>query len=234
MIKAIAIDDEPVALDIIKSHAEKVPFLQLEASFISATKALNYIKANTVDLIFLDISMPDVSGLAFAEMARHTAQIIFTTAYAEHALKGFELEATDYLLKPINFDRFFKACRLAEGRRTCNKPEEAEKTIFVKDGYNWVQIKLSEILFVQAQDNYVSICEKNKSTLTRMTLNDLEEKLPKGEFLRVHKSYIIAIARVQKIKKDQIIIEQFKIPLSRSFRAVLLEVCTKYPSLNNS
>lgn len=227
MIKAIAIDDEPVALDIIKAHVEKVPFIQLEASFISAAKALSYLSRNAVGLVFLDISMPDVSGLEFAEMARHKAQIIFTTAFSEHALKGFELEATDYLLKPINFDRFYKACLLAETRETSNSTVEAEKTMFVKDGHNWVQIKLSEILYVQAQDNYVNICEKNRSTLTRMTLSELEKKLPEQDFLRVHKSYVIALAKIEKIEKDRIMIERVKIPLSRLYREVLLKVCTK-------
>jgi two-component system LytT family response regulator len=227
MIRAIAIDDEPVALDIITAHARKVPFVQLEASFISATSALNYIKENPIDLIFLDISMPDVSGLEFAVMVPHKVQIIFTTAYPEHALKGFELAATDYLLKPVNFTRFLKACQLAEARDTSNTKDEAEKTIFVKDGHNWVQIKLSEILYIQAQDNYVSICENNKSTLTRMTLNEVEQKLPEKDFVKVHKSYIIAVARIEKIVKDQIIVNGLKIPISKSYKNILLEACTK-------
>ena len=227
MIKAIAIDDEPVALDVIKAHAGKVPFIQLEDSFISATKALEHIRANPVDLIFLDISMPDLSGLEFAEMVPHPAQIIFTTAYSEHALKGFELEATDYLLKPINFDRFFKACQLAQTRYNSNTKDHVKKTFFVKDGHNWVQIKLSEVLYIQAQDNYVSICEKSKSTLTRMTLNELQQKLPENDFLRVHKSYVVALSKVEKIENYQIIIERIRIPLSKSYRDTLLKVCNK-------
>ena len=227
MIKAIAIDDEPVALDIIKAHVEKVPFIQLESYFISATKALSYINRNAIDLVFLDINMPDVSGLEFAEVAQHKVQIIFTTAYSEHALKGFELAATDYLLKPINFNRFYKACLLAEDRRTLNYTDQAEKTIFVKDGHSWVQIRLSEILYAQAQDNYVDIHEKNKRTLTRMTLNELERKLPEQDFLRIHKSYIIAINKIEKVEKNHILIEGVRIPLSRLYREGLLKYCTK-------
>lgn len=129
MIKAIAIDDEPVALDIIRNHAEKIPSVNLCATFLSASEAFNYIKSNHVDVVFADISMPGLSGLEFAGMVKHRVQVVFTTAYPEHALKGFELAATDYLLKPINFSRFLQATQLAESRM---QPPRLPKTCLLK------------------------------------------------------------------------------------------------------
>jgi two-component system, LytTR family, response regulator len=228
MIKAIAIDDEPVALEIIKSHAEKVPFLELDANFISATDAFNYIKVNPVDLVFADISMPGLSGLEFAEMIKGQAQVVFTTAYSEHALKGFELAATDYLLKPINFGRFLQACQLAESRVQSGNIKAGEpKTFFVKDGYNWVPIKLDELLYIRGEDNYASLFVRDKRVLTRMTLTELQNKLPPNQFLRIHKSYIVSLCKIEKIEKHQVTILEAKIPLSIVSADSLLQIINK-------
>lgn len=225
MINAIAVDDEPVALDIIKTHAEKVPFINLMGTFLSAMDALAYIKKEPIDVVFLDISMPDISGLEFAEMVKHQTQIIFTTAYPEHALKGFELAATDYLLKPINFARFLQACQLAEGRVKPSTTNQTEReSLFVKDGHNWIQIKFNDILYIQGEDNYVSIFEKDQRTLTRMTLTELQNKLPADQFLRVHKSYIVATAKIEKAERHQVTINSVHIPVSKIYRDVLLQM----------
>jgi DNA-binding LytR/AlgR family response regulator len=230
MINAIAIDDEPIALDIIRAHAEKVSFIQLKETFLSATEAFAYLKKESVDLVFLDIHMPDISGLEFAERIRSKAQIIFTTAYEEHALKGFELAATDYLLKPISFNRFLQACELADSRvqlPPVNDMTEPGKSLFVKDGHNWMQIKLNDLLYAQGQDNYVSIFENDKRVLTRMTLTELQNKLPADKFLRIHKSYIIAISKIEKIERHQVIIKGNKIPLSKASRDMVLQMLNK-------
>ncbi len=220
MINAIAIDDEPVALDIIAAHAQKIPGLNLQATFSSATEALAYFDTNTVNLIFLDINMPGLTGLEFAEIVRDRALIIFTTAYAEHALKGFDLAATDYLLKPINFTRFLQAYRQAELRlrQPDIKPAAYVETLLVKDGNNWVQIPVSGILYIEAEDNYVSIVENNKRTLTRITLIELQRKLPQHGFVRIHKSFIVPLSKIDKIERHQVIINSLRIPLSRSYR----------------
>lgn len=228
MIKAIAIDDELVALEIIKNHAGKVPFVTLEATFLSAAAAFNYIKINTVDLVFVDISMPGISGLEFAEMIKHKAQVVFTTAYPEHALKGFELAATDYLLKPINFSRFLKACQLAESRvPSANINEAQSETFFVKDAHNWLSIKLDELLYIRGEDNYASLFIKDKRILTRMTLTELQNKLPANRFLRIHKSYIISLSKIEKIEKHQVTIAEAKIPLSMVSADSLLQMVRK-------
>ncbi|MFD0793399.1 LytR/AlgR family response regulator transcription factor [Mucilaginibacter litoreus] len=220
MINAIAIDDEPVALDIIAAHAQKIPGLNLQAAFSSATEALTYFDTNTVDLIFLDINIPGLTGLEFAEIVRDRAQIIFTTAYADHALKGFDLAATDYLLKPINFTRFLQAYKQSELRlrQPDSKPAAYVETLLIKDGSIWVQIPLSGILYIEAEDNYVSIVENNKRTLTRITLNELQQKLPQGGFLRIHKSFIVPLSKIEKIERHQVTISSMRIPLSRSYR----------------
>ncbi|MES2829352.1 MAG: LytTR family DNA-binding domain-containing protein [Bacteroidota bacterium] len=224
MIKAIAIDDEPVALDIINVHAQKVPYLKLNKLFLSATDALAYLSSTTIDLIFLDINMPDISGLEFVNLIRSKPQVIFTTAHVEHALKGFDLAATDYLLKPINFNRFLQACQLANDRKQqpTNANKAYDESLFVKDGHNWVQIIFDDILYIKAEDNYISIVEQNKYTLTRMKLSDIQNKLPSNHFLKIHKSYIISIPKIIKVENHQVIIANTKIPLSRSCREELL------------
>jgi len=225
MIKAIAVDDEPVALDIIKNHADKVPFLKLEATFLSASEALVYIQINIVDLVFLDISMPGLSGLEFAALVKHNTQVVFTTAYPEHALKGFELAATDYLLKPISFSRFLQACQLAETRVQSENVNVAETgIIFVKDGHNWLPVKLDELLYIRGEDNYVSLHLKDKRILTRTTLSELQKKLPEKQFLRIHKSYIISLSKIEKIEKHQVTIAETKVPLSMLTADSLLQL----------
>lgn len=225
MIRAIAIDDEPVALDIISMHAQKIHYLQLDGMFLSATDAMDFLDSAPIDLVFLDINMPDISGLEFAGLTKYKTQVIFTTAHAEHALKGFDLAATDYLLKPINFSRFSQACQLAHNRKQqMFFPHNTyEKSLFVKDGYNWVQIILTDILYIQGQDNYVCIAEQDKKTLTRMTLSEIQNRLPSDQFLRIHKSYMVSLPKIIKVENHQVVIKGTKIPLSRSYREELLK-----------
>lgn len=224
MIKTIAVDDEPIALDIIRNHCERIPFVQLVDTFLSASDAFHYMKSNTVDLVFMDISMPGLSGLELAEMVKNWVQIIFVTAHPEYALNGFELAATDYLLKPINYNRFLKACQLAETRKITGelKPAKSE-VLFVKDGFNWIPVRLNQLLYIQSEDNYANLFLNDKSILTRMTLTDLQKKLPDNQFLRIHKSFIIALSKIEKIEKHQVTIADVKIPLSMISADTLLK-----------
>lgn len=229
MIKAIAIDDEPIALDVIKNHAEKTDFINIVAFFSSATEAYSFLQRNTdIRLVFMDINMPDVSGLELAEHIKPPTQIIFTTAYPEHAVKGFELAATDYLLKPIDLDRFFKACKLAETRLNAGiSTIEKESNLFVKDGYNWVKINFDDLLYAEANDNYVSLFEAQKRTLTRMTLSKLLTKLPKEKFIQVHKSFVVSLSKINRVEKQHLIVAGVKIPVSNSFKEAVLQVLNK-------
>lgn len=223
MINAIAIDDEPIALDVLKTHAAKIPFLDLKANFLSTTEAMAYLQQNKIDLILLDIRMPDLTGIEFAALVPKPVHIVFTTAYPEYAVKGFDLAATDYLLKPVSLSRLLQACTLVNERIATDKKQTEAQSLFVKDGYNLVKIDPLKITYVEAGDNYLSIYEGEKRTLTRMTLTELLAKLPGEAFQKVHKSYIVAIDKIEKIERGQVLVGGVKIPVSVSFRDDLME-----------
>ncbi|MES2111587.1 MAG: LytTR family DNA-binding domain-containing protein [Bacteroidota bacterium] len=223
MINAIAIDDEPIALDVIKTHAANIPFVDLKATFLSATEALAWLQKNKIDLVFLDIRMPDLTGIEFASLVPKSVHIVFTTAYPEYAVKGFDLAATDYLLKPVSLSRLLQACTLVNERiQIENKQPDGSQNMFVKDGYNLVKINVPEITYIEAGDNYLSIYEGEKRTLSRMTLTEMLDKLPLGAFQKVHKSYIVAINKIEKIERGRLLIGGVKIPVSANLKGGLM------------
>ncbi|HMR19005.1 MAG TPA: LytTR family DNA-binding domain-containing protein [Sphingobacterium sp.] len=221
MIKAIAIDDEPIALDIVSMYAEKTPFLNLEAVFVNAFDAIDYLNKNDIDLLFLDIKMPDISGIDFYNSLARKPLLIFTTAYPEHAVTGFELEAIDYLLKPFAFPRFLKACNKAF-EITQNKTESPTH-IFVKDSFDTVRILLDDIRFVEATGNYVRYILSDREILTRATVRETLELLPGQLFLQVHRSFIVNCNHVEKIERHQLKIATYTIPVSTSYLAEVRE-----------
>jgi DNA-binding LytR/AlgR family response regulator len=221
MISSIAIDDEPIALDIIRSHASKLSFLSLKATFFSPVKAMEYLQQEPVDLIFLDINMPDISGIELSKIINKRFGIIFTTAHADYAIQAFELAAIDYLLKPISLDRFLSACMRAQEQLSTSSSEK-EKAVFIKDGYEWVKVNLADLLYIEASDNYVIFHETKRKTTTRMTLAEAEEKLPADIFMRVHKSFLVNFAHIEKIHSEQVIVNSKAIPVSASYRKELL------------
>ncbi|QCR22040.1 LytTR family DNA-binding domain-containing protein [Pontibacter sp. SGAir0037] len=225
-ISCIAIDDEPIALKVIQSHALKVPFLELENVFVSAAEALNYIQQQKVNLIFLDINMPDITGIEFAKLVPPQTKVIFTTAYPDYAVEGFELAATDYILKPISFARFLKACTRVQEQISAGLTDSlnpGEEFLFVKDGFSMVRINLENLLYVKADDNYLTFQESQQRTVARMTMTDAVEKLVNKSFLRVHKSYIISLSKIEKIERHQVIVAGNAIPLSTMYRDDLLQ-----------
>src|SRR6476620_7051376 len=192
-MKAIAIDDEPIALEIIKSHAAKVPFLDLAAIFTDAFKSLDYLQRESVDLIFLDIKMHDISGIDFFKSLYRKPLVIFTTAYSEHAVTSFELDAVDYLLKPFSLSRFIKGCNKAFELYNFRNLAEPADHLYVKTGYEQVKVLYDEILYLEAAGNYVTFVLKNRSILSRSTLSEAASLLPADKFVRVHRSYIVAV-----------------------------------------
>jgi DNA-binding LytR/AlgR family response regulator len=220
MLNAIAIDDEPAALDVLQRYASKVPFLNLNHTFVGTTNALAYLHTQRVDLLFLDIHMPDLSGTDFARMvAPLQKSIIFTTAYADYAVEGFTLQALDYLLKPIEFGRFVQACNRAYAQVMPQR--EGASSIFVKDGYDWVRVNLADVLYIQSDTNLLIIHEHNRQVITRMTIADMLATLPADEFIRVHRSYIVALKAIRKIERHQLTVDHVTIPLAGSYRDTL-------------
>lgn len=225
-IRCIFVDDEPMGLSVLQSHAAKVPQLKVLASFASATQALTYLQTQPVELLFVDIQMPDLSGLEMVRIIEAPVNIIFTTAYPQYAVEGFDLAAIDYLLKPISFSRFLQACNRAADKIAIPplpRPP-ANNYLFVKAGYDWVRIDLNSLLYIKADDNYLTFYEADRRTLSRMKLSEVIEKLSVKTFVRIHKSYIISLAKIDKIERHQVILAGHILPLSVTFRDGLLSL----------
>lgn len=216
-MKAIAIDDEPIALDIIRSHAARVPFLDLKATFTDAFKALEYLQKENIDLIFLDIKMPDISGLEFFNSLAKKPMVIFTTAYSEHAVASFELDAVDYLLKPFSLSRFIKGCNKAFELYNFRNASPAPDFIYVKTGYEQVKLLFDDILYLEAAGNYVSFVLKAKTVLSRLTFTEAEDLLPSAAFIRIHRSYIVALNKIDKLERHQVTIGKTTLPVGEAY-----------------
>ncbi|AKD05746.1 LytTR family DNA-binding domain-containing protein [Pontibacter korlensis] len=217
-MRAIAIDDEPMALEVVRSHAAKVPFLELVACFTDAFKAMEYLQNEPIDLLFLDIKMPDISGLEFVTSLQKKPMVVFTTAYSEHAVTSFELDAIDYLLKPFSLPRFIKACNKAhELSQLRGTSAPAKDYVFLKTGYEQVKVYYEEILYLEAAGNYVTFVLEDKKLLTRMTVSEATDTLPADKFVRVHRSYIVAKNRIDKIERHQVTIKENEVPVGASY-----------------
>jgi two-component system, LytTR family, response regulator len=216
-MKAIAIDDEPIALDIIKSHASKVPFLDLKATFTDAFNALEYLQKESIDLIFLDIKMPDISGIDFYNSLSKKPLVIFTTAYSEHAVTSFEMDAVDYLLKPFSLSRFIKGCNKAYELYNFRNAAETSDHIYIKTGYEQIKVMYDEILYLEASGNYVTFVLKDKNILSRSTFLEVVNLLPADKFVRIHRSYIVAINKIDKAERQQVTINNTQVPIGEAY-----------------
>lgn len=221
MISAIAIDDESYALEVIKSHASKVPFLELKATFTDAVQGLEYLKSEPVQLVFLDINMPDISGIDLAALLPKETLVVFTTAYSDFAVKGFELDALDYLLKPFNLSRFLKACQKAQEWIDL-QPKNEPAFVFVKTGEGQIRVDFADLLYCEATGNYVSFQLPEQKILTRMTLSEAEKLLP-SYFIRTHRSFLANINRIIKAERHQLHLGGFRVPISSSYLDSVLE-----------
>src|SRR5436190_19925657 len=199
MISCIAIDDEPLALDIIQSFCSQVPFLKLEKTFTDTTEAAKFLRKFPVDLLFLDIQMPDINGIDFYKQHGHNKMVIFSTAFSEYAVEGFNVNAIDYLLKPVEPSRFLQAARKAKEfyDYTHSSADEQHRALFVRSEYSLVKIPFSEILYIETLDDYIRIHMLGKKpVLTKMNLKNVMSKLDPKEFVRVHRSYIIPLSSI--------------------------------------
>lgn len=227
-INCIAIDDEPLALDIIKDYAKRVPFLNLMATFDNAVDCMSYLKSNNVDLMFLDIQMEELTGIQLLSALKEKPQVIFTTAYDQFALKGYELDVLDYLLKPISFERFLKSADKAYDKLMA-KPEgkpvvteiTPQKTIdycFVKSEFHLEKVNFSEVLYIEGMGDYLMIHTPTRKIMTLQSFKKAEETFPSENFCRVHKSYIVAIDKIESIERNRIKIGNMLIPVSDSYK----------------
>lgn len=228
MIKAIAVDDEPLALELIETFCKQFEFLQFEKSFSKTGVALQYLEKNTVDLLFLDINMPAMSGIDFYKSLQHKPMLIFTTSYSEYALESYELDTIDYLLKPFTLSRFEKAVSKAnEMYNMVHNATVAEQSryLMLKVDYGVVKVVLTDILFIEGLDNYLKIHLQNQSpVVVRLTMKALMEKLNEKEFVRVHRSYIVPFNRIESYKQKVITIGAEEIPVGKNYEEDLKAV----------
>lgn len=216
MVTCIIIEDEPLAIKKLVNYIDKLPTLHLLKTFHSAISAIGYLKENAIDLIFLDIEMKELTGIQFLESVHTKSKVIITTAYEQYAIKGFELQVCDYLLKPIAFERFVKACDNAV-QSLSNQVAGEHRTIFVKTAYRLEGINTADILYIEGMGDYKRIITTQKKIMTLETFKDLLVKLPPTIFYRVHNSYIVSLNKIETIERNRITINGQLIPISDSF-----------------
>lgn len=226
MIRCLVVDDEPLALDILEDYISKVPFLTLVKTTTSAIEGLSLVQSDAIDLVFLDVQMPELTGIQFLKIINGKCDVILTTAYSQYALDGYELDVVDYLLKPIAFDRFYKAAQKVL-QNTSTIPAVSPGVspavnnrgfIFVKTEHKIQKIYLDDILYIEGLKDYISIFTKTERIITLQNMKKMEESLPAKSFIRVHKSYIIALGKIESIERSRIQIGEKTIPIGDTYR----------------
>ncbi|MFM2386548.1 MAG: hypothetical protein RL660_1305 [Bacteroidota bacterium] len=229
-MRAIAIDDEPLALRVVESYCRKVAFIELLQTFTKPSEAQQFLDKNEIDLIFLDIEMPNVLGTDFYNSLTHKPLVIFTTAYSEYAVAGFNLNAVDYLLKPFNFDRFAQAAEKAQNMAKVAAPVDNDKNnyIYVKSDYSLIKIAVDQIEYLEGLDDYLKIhLGDKKPVVTRMTMKSMTELLRPYMFIRIHRSYIVPSGKIERIKNKQVQIGEVMLPISKSYEDEVMQIFTK-------
>jgi two-component system LytT family response regulator len=219
----IIIEDEPLALKRTSDFVNKIPFLNLIDTFDNAINGLFYLKSNKVDLLFLDINMDELSGIELLESSKIDSQVIITTAYQEYALKGYELNVTDYLLKPFTFDRFLKAVTKAQENLANRNTDSQPDFIFVKTEYRLEKIMLNEIVYIEGMRDYRRIHTVNKRVMTLQNFSEFEKLIPSSIVCRVHKSYMVALNKIVSIERNRIKIADQLIPISETYKEVFYQ-----------
>jgi DNA-binding LytR/AlgR family response regulator len=238
MLRCIAVDDEPLALELLEDNISKIPFLQLVGSCSNAMEAMKILQEETVNLIFLDIQMPGLTGLQFIESMVQKPMVILITAYEKHAVEAFGLSVIDYLVKPVAFDRFVKACNKAlelHQLRVKNKGTEqpnAPEYFFVNVDYSLLKVVYADITYIEGLKDYIKIHLQNSSRpiVTRMSMKLIEEQLPQSTFIRVHKSYIISLFHVTAVKKTSVFIGTLELPISDNYRDSIALITGRFSS----
>lgn len=229
-IACLIVDDEPVARDILENHLSKIDTINIVRSCKNALEAFEAINTEKIDLIFLDINMPGISGLSFAKSINKNIKVIFTTAYREYAVDGFDLQAVDYLLKPISFERLVQAINKYRNEHITVSQDNIEEILHEKNAYFFVRsdrkmikINFDEITYIESLSDYLKIHIGEKTVVTRETITSVEVKLPQKDFIRIHRSYIISIAHVSAFTNEYIEVNKMQLPISRSYKKDVLE-----------
>jgi DNA-binding LytR/AlgR family response regulator len=226
MLRCLAIDDEPLALELLEDNIRQVPYLKLEGTCSNALEALKFLQEQTVDLIFLDIQMPGLTGLQFIQSLTNRPMIILITAYEKFALEGFNLDVVDYLVKPVPLDRFIKACNKAWElfnlrSKKAESPSSSEpEFLFVNVEYSLVKVEFADIQWIEGLKDYIRIYLKSSSKpiITRMSMKAIEEELPLSKFIRVHKSFIVSVSAITSVRKNSIFIGAEEIPVGENYK----------------
>jgi len=225
-ISCIAIDDEPLAVKKISAYIQKTSFLELVAECRSAFEAMEILNNRAIQLLFIDINMPDLSGLEFVKSLTDKPYIVFTTAYSEYAVEGFQVDAADYLLKPVNYSSFLKAANKVKNLIDLNTNSQKESIratashLFVKSDYKLIRIELDDIRYIESQHEYIKIhLVNNKPVMTQLSMKSIEEQLPSDRFMRVHRSFIVNLKRVSVVERNRIVFDgKVYIPVSEQYK----------------
>jgi DNA-binding LytR/AlgR family response regulator len=226
-LSCIIVDDEPVARKILHEFVDHVPFMDLQGKFENATKTEAFLKNNDVDIIFLDIEMPKVSGLQFLQKMHIESMVILTTAFPQYALEGYELDIVDYLLKPFAFNRFLKAVQKAKDyheMKTRTTGGLQSSYIFIKSDKRIEKIELNDILYAESVGNYVSVYTENKKIIAYLTMKSLEAQLPADEFIKIHQSYLVNCSKIDAIEGNEIKMGSKSLPISRNYREMVMKI----------
>ncbi|MCU0467296.1 MAG: LytTR family DNA-binding domain-containing protein [Arcicella sp.] len=241
----IIVEDEPLARSLLENYIQKVPYLTLLHAFSDPLKALEFLRENTIDILFSDIQMPEITGITLLKILQKKPLIILTTAYSEYAIEGYELDVLDYLLKPITFERFLKSVEKASLRLnnpiTTNLPEKSspevttvvnisegvQPFIFVKDGTKLVKVKLNDIMYIEGLKDYVSIFTPQQKIVSLQTLKSLESQLPDNQFVRIHNSYIVSLEWIEAIQREKVQIGKVFLPISDTYRKAFKDFIDK-------
>lgn len=234
-IKCIIVDDEPLAIEIVESYVNRIDQLQLQATFRNAVQAFAYLQQHTVDLIFLDIQMPKLSGIDFLKTLKNPPKVIFTTAYRDYAIDGFDLEVIDYLLKPIPFERFLKAVAKVMHQQSAPVPtapaKKAESSgddyVYFKVDKKMIKTKMAAVLYIESIKDYVKVRTDEKEIITQQKISYLEESLPSQQFLRIHRSFIVNIDKIDAYSATDVEIGKHSIPIGRNYKNDVMKVLAK-------
>lgn len=232
-MKCIIVDDEPLAIEILESYVARMENLELAGTFRNAISAFTFLQQNQVDLIFLDIQMPKLSGIDFLKSLKHPPQVIFTTAFRDYAIEGFELEVADYLLKPIPFERFLKAvakvlpARDKEFEAKTSTVPAADSFIYFKVDKKMVKTRMSDVLYIESIKDYVKVKTIDKEIITQQKISYLEESLPKNQFLRVHRSFIVNVDRIDAYSATDVDLGKHQVPIGRNYKNDVMRILSK-------